>query len=428
MRSSGGAPRVRIERHELENGLRVCLAPDPSVPVVAVNLCYGVGSRDEKPGHTGLAHLFEHLMFQGSANVVKGEHFQLVQAAGGRANAATGYDRTIYHELLPSHELELALWLEADRLSTLLSQLDQERLDNQRDVVRNERRLRIDNQPYGDADERLHGLLYPAGHPYAHEIIGSMEDLALATLDDVSRFFAAYYAPNNAVLAIAGDFEPDHAFIQIESHFGPISANPRLPPPPAFPAPVWRSEPLRAEVVGAVPLARVYLAYPIPSFGTEGFDAADVVADILGRGRGSRLYSGLVRQDELAQDISAWVYPLVGDPARLTIEATARPGVPAEKLLDRLLEEVEALAVAGPSPSELERVQIMRQKVFETAIERRAERAEEMALNASVLDDPDRLNTELQRYGLVDGEAVRRIVEGNLRPDRAVVLTYRPAG
>ena len=218
-------PQIPIERHALDNGLRIILSRDPRAPMVAVNLWYDVGSKHEKPGKTGFAHLFEHMMFQGSENVEKGQHFSLVQAAGGTLNASTWLDRTNYFETLPGHELEMALWLEADRMASLLPAMTQEKLDNQRDVVKNERRWSVDNQPYGDWDERIQSLVYPEGHPYHHPTIGSMEDLSAASLDDVRDFFATWYAPNNAVLTIAGDFETDAALAMIERHFGPIPAN-----------------------------------------------------------------------------------------------------------------------------------------------------------------------------------------------------------
>jgi zinc protease len=187
-------PQIPIERHQLANGLRVILSHDVRAPIVAVNLWYDVGSRHEKPGRTGFAHLFEHMMLQGSANVAKGEHVNLVEAAGGTWNASTWLDRTNYFETLPSHELELALWLEADRLASLLSAMTQEKLDNQREVVKNERRWRVDNQPYGTSDETIQSLLFPESHPYHHPPIGSMEDLDAASLADVTEFFASYYA------------------------------------------------------------------------------------------------------------------------------------------------------------------------------------------------------------------------------------------
>ena len=231
-------------------------------------------------------------MFQGSANVAKGEHFSLVQAAGGTLNAITWLDRTNYFETLPGHELELALWLEADRMASLLPAMTQEKLDNQRDVVKNERRWSVDNQPYGDWDERMQALVYPEGHPYHHPTIGSMEDLSAASLDDVGEFFATYYAPNNAVLTIAGDFETDAALDHDRAPLRPDPGRtPTLPPPPDMASTPRIGSDIRETVPDQVPLPRIYLAHRIPPFGTDAFDALDVAADVLGSGRASRLYA-----------------------------------------------------------------------------------------------------------------------------------------
>jgi zinc protease len=303
---------IPIERRALDNGLRVVLSRDPRAPLVAVNLWYDVGSKHERPGKTGFAHLFEHMMFQGSEHVEKGQHFSLVQAAGGTLNATTWLDRTNYFETLPGHELELALWLESDRMASLLPAMTQEKLDNQRDVVKNERRYSVDNQPYGDWDERIQALVYPEGHPYHHPTIGSMEDLSAASLDDVREFFATYYAPNNAVLTIAGDFETDAAMRMVERHFGPIPRNANLPPAPDMTLPASIGSEVRVTVPDGVPLPRIYLAHRIPPFGTDAFDAFDVAADVLGSGRASRLYGSLVRTLRLAQDVSVFCFPIVG--------------------------------------------------------------------------------------------------------------------
>jgi zinc protease len=417
---------VIIERHRLANGLVVCLAPEAAVPVVALSLWYRVGSADERQERTGLAHLFEHLMFQGSANVGKGQHFQLIQAAGGRANAATGMDRTYYHERLPAHQLELAIWLEAERLGHLLVALDQAKLDNQRDVVRNERRFRVDNQPYGDAEERMHALLYPERHPYAHEILGSMEDLAAASLEDVRGFFGAYYAPNSAVLSIAGDFEADRAISLVRKHFDRLPATPTRPPTPSFTAPRDLGGPIHSEVVdSSIPLGRVYLAFRIPPLGTPAWDALDVVADLLARGRASRLFIALVRAGR-AHEVAAWAETLIGDPARFTIQATAHPHVPVDELADEVLAEVDRLARDGPDEAELERVRQLRHTEIASSMERVEERADRIGMYASLLGDPERVNSDLARYSRVDRAAVKRVVDGFLRRERAMRLIYRP--
>jgi predicted Zn-dependent peptidase len=417
---------IPIERHALDNGLRVLLSRDARAPMVAVNLWYDVGSKHEKPGKTGFAHLFEHMMFQGSANVEKGQHFSLVQAAGGTLNASTWLDRTNYYETIPGHELELALWLEADRMASLLPAMTQEKLDNQRDVVKNERRWSVDNQPYGDWDERMQALVYPAGHPYHHSTIGSMEDLSAASLDDVGEFFATYYAPNNAVLTIAGDFETDTALEMVRRHFGPIPANPDLPPPPEM-----GLDPLLGDVretkADQVPLPRIYLAHRVPPFGTDAFDALDVTADILGSGRASRLYANLVRGQRLAQDVSVFAFPIVGGASMFTLWVTARPGVATETLEAATLEEIRRLADDGPTDADLERVRNLHAAHAAGSLERIGERADRLSMYATLFDEPERINEEVSRYAAVDGGRISAALRESIRPDNRVTLTYLPA-
>jgi predicted Zn-dependent peptidase len=418
--------QIPIERHALDNGLRVLLSRDARAPMVAVNLWYDVGSKHEKPGKTGFAHLFEHMMFQGSANVEKGQHFSLVQAAGGTLNASTWLDRTNYYETIPGHELELALWLEADRMASLLPAMTQEKLDNQRDVVKNERRWSVDNQPYGDWDERMQALVYPPGHPYHHSTIGSMEDLSAASLDDVGEFFATYYAPNNAVLTIAGDFETDTALEMVRRHFGPIPANPDLPPPPEM-----ALDPLLGDVretkADQVPLPRIYLAHRVPPFGTDAFDALDVTADILGSGRASRLYANLVRGQRLAQDVSVFAFPIVGGASMFTLWVTARPGVATETLEAATLEEIRRLADDGPTDADLERVRNLHAAHAAGSLERIGERADRLSMYATLFDEPERINEEVSRYAAVDGGRISAALRESIRPDNRVTLTYLPA-
>ena len=420
-------PHIPIDRHQLPNGLRVILSRDDRAPIVAVNLWYDVGSRHEKPGKTGFAHLFEHMMFQGSANVAKGEHFDLVQAAGGSLNATTWFDRTNYFETVPSHELELALWLESDRLGGLLPAMTQEKLDNQRDVVKNERRLSVDNQPYGSWDEKLGELLFPKTHPYHHPVIGSMEDLDAASLDDVREFFTAHYAPNNAVLTIAGDFDPGSALEMVEKHFGPIPANPAIPEAPSTEvAPIIGAE-VRQVVPDRVPLPRIYAAYRMPIFGSEEFNSLEVAVDLLGSGRASRLYRSLVREQQVAQDVTTFAFPVIGGAAIFTIWVTARPGVGHEGLEAALWAEVDRLAGEGPSDDELERVRNLHASGVESSLERISERADRLSMYACLFDEPERINTEEIRYEAVDAGRVREAMNASLRPDNRVVLTYVPA-
>jgi zinc protease len=420
-------PEIGFERRALPNGLRIVLAPDARAPIVGVNIWYAVGSKNERPGRTGFAHLFEHMMFQGSANVEKGQHFALIQAAGGTLNATTWLDRTNYFETLPSHELELALWLEADRMGGLLPAMTQEKLDNQRDVVKNERRWSVDNQPYGDWDERIQALAYPEGHPYHHPTIGSMQDLSAASLDDVRAFFATWYAPNNAVLTIAGDFEPDRAMEMVERHFGPIPANPDLPQPPATDVEPTIGRERRDTVSSAVPLPRIYLAYRAPVFGTDAFDALDVTADVLGSGRASRLYATLVRGKRLAQDVTVFLFPLVGGAALLAAWTTARPGVSVERLEAELFGEIERLAETGPEEAELERVRTLHAASVTGLLERVGERADRLSMYTCLFDEPERVGREIARYDAVDAKRVRDAARRTLTTDNRVVLTYLPA-
>jgi zinc protease len=417
---------VPIERHSLDNGLRIVLSPDRRAPLVAINLWYDVGSKHEKPGKTGFAHLFEHMMFQGSANVEKGQHFALVNAAGGTLNATTWLDRTNYFETLPSHELELALWLEADRLGSLLPAMTQEKLDNQRDVVKNERRYGVDNQPYGTWDERLFGLVFPETHPYHHPTIGSMEDLSAATLDDVREFFATYYAPNNAVLTIAGDFETEAALAMVRRHFGPLKPNPDLPAPPAMSVDPLIGREIRETVPDRVELPRIYLGHRMPVFGTDAFDALDVAADTLGAGRASRLYSSLVREQRLAQDASVFVFPIVGGASIFTLWVTARPGVELERLESALLAEIDLLAAEGPTDADLERVGNLYASRMASSLERIGERADRLGMYTCLFDDPDRVNHEVARYRAVDAGRVVDALRASIHAENRVTLTFVP--
>ena len=291
---SGG---LAATEHRLANGLRVVLCEDHLTPVAAVCLGYDVGSRHEVAGRTGLAHLFEHLMFQGSAQVKGNEHFELVKGTGGSLNGTTTFERTTYFQTMPAQQTELALWLEADRMGSLLSALDQESLDNQRDVVKNERRQRYDNLPYGTAFERLVAMAYPGDHPYHHLPIGSMADLDAASLEDAQAFFRTYYAPNNAVLAVVGDIDPERTLGWIEKYFGTI------PPHDVKPAPRDGSVagPLDADArqvaTEGVPSCALMTAYRLPQDGTLEADTADLALTVLGGGESSRLHNRLVRQD-----------------------------------------------------------------------------------------------------------------------------------
>jgi predicted Zn-dependent peptidase len=278
---------IPIETYTLANGLRVILSEDHTAPLVAVNLWYHVGSANERAGRTGFAHLFEHMLFQGSENVAANEHFELVQRAGGTLNGSTWLDRTNYYETVPSNQLALALWLEADRMGRLLPAMTQQKLDTQRDVVKNERRWSVDNQPYGTWWERLPALCFPSEHPFHHSLIGSMEDLDAAALEDVAEFFATYYTPDNAVLTIAGDFEPTEARRLVEELYGAIPRGRGKPPLPSMELPATFGGELREVVPDDVVLPRILLAFRIPPLGSDAHYVAGVCAGCWGCARGA---------------------------------------------------------------------------------------------------------------------------------------------
>jgi len=419
-------PHIAIERHELANGLRVVLSPDHRAPILAVNLWYRVGSGHEKPGATGFAHLFEHLMFQGSANVAKGEHFRLMEASGGKANASTSWDRTNYFERMPSHQLELALWLEADRLASLLPAMTQDKLDNQREVVKNERRRNVDNAPYGTWMEHLQTLIFPEGHPYQHPLFGSMEDLDTASLAEVSDFFAAHYAPNNAVLSIAGDVDPLTALSLVERYLGPIPANRGVAPALSTAIQATFGTELRKTVVDRVPLPRIYAACRSPAFGTPAFDSLQVAMDLLASGRASRLYRALVRELRVAQDVSTFAFPDLGDGAVLVVSVTARPGVRHEVVERAMRSELDRLGAEGPRDEELERVRNLYAAGVESELQLVNERADRLSKYTSLFDEPGRINSEVERYVSVDSARVREALATSWRPDNRVLLTYLP--
>src|ERR1700691_1915449 len=320
-------PNLDLHDTRLSNGLRVILVPDHSAPVYSIDVAYNVGSRDEAPGHTGYAHLFEHMMFQGSQNVGKGEHFVLVLNNGGNMNGTTTEDRTTYFEELPKNQLDLGLFLESDRMRAL--NITQANLDNQRNAVQEERRQGIDNQPYGRAQLDVDNLSYD-NFAYKHSTIGSMSDLNAASVDDVKDFFRIYYAPNNAVLTLVGDFDPDAALALVKKYFGAIPAQPTPPKVDLIDEPHYGE---RREIIYD-PLARlpqIDIAYHIPPGNTPGNYAADQLPIILGQGESSRFYQDLVKDKQLASQIFVQADRRIGT-SQLIIEATPRPGVKIEDL------------------------------------------------------------------------------------------------
>jgi predicted Zn-dependent peptidase len=409
------------------NGLRLIISVDRLAPVAAVNLWYDVGSKHEVPGKTGFAHLFEHVMFQGSRNVAKAEHMALVQAAGGTLNGSTWLDRTNYYETVPSHQVELALWLEADRMGTLLDALSQENLDNQREVVKNEKRWSYDNRPYGSWYEKLQGHLYPAEHPYHHTTIGSMEDLDAASIEDVSAFFRTWYAPNNAVLTVVGDVDPDEVRRWAERYFGSIPANPDIPKLGDLSLPPILGAERRETVHDQVPLPRVYLGFRAPVYGDPRLDALDIASQVLAGGKGSRLHRRLVRDERVAQDVALVALGFVGGASIAAGWATVRPGVPIDQVEAALHEELERLGREPITEDELARARALIETEELAALSRVEERADRLSMYATLFDDPDLINRMLGRYLAVTPEQIRSVAEEVFRPDNRVVLTYLPA-
>jgi zinc protease len=418
---------IPCERHRLDNGLRIVLSQDRTIPVVAVNLWYGVGSRNERPGLTGFAHLFEHMMFQGSANVPKNRHFELIERAGGSLNASTWFDRTNYFETVPSHHLELALWLEADRMGWMLPAMTQGKLDNQRDVVKNETLERYDNQPYGDWDEHLQALLFPASHPYHHTVIGSMEDIDAATLDDVSQFFRTFYVPNNAVLTVCGDFEIASALEMIERQFGEIPTGdpiPGLPGEPEIPPVVGAT--VYERVASAVPLPRVYAAGRAPRFTDPAFHTAEVAMGALSTGRASRLYRALVREQKVAKDVAGYVFPVDTGVAMYVVWATGLPGTSPETLEAALLTEFGALGTVGQE--EVDRAVALEETRVLTDLEEVSERADLLSMFEHYFEDPGRLQREVDRLREVSPSQVQDFAAEYLGDENRVLVTYVPEG
>ncbi|HET9050107.1 MAG TPA: pitrilysin family protein [Candidatus Dormibacteraeota bacterium] len=408
----------------LANGLRLIVSEDATTPNVAVCLWYGVGSRHERPGKTGFAHLFEHVMFQGSTNVAKGEHFSLIQAAGGTLNGTTSFDRTNYFETMPSHQLALAMWLEADRMGGLLDALDQENLDNQRDVVKNERRQSYDNQPYGTAYERLFAMLFPPGHQYHHLPIGSMEDLDAASLEDVRGFFSAHYAPDNCVLAVVGDAAEREVVDLAERYFGAIPARrERSGAPDGTIGPLEAS--VRDEVHDEdVPAERYTAAYRIPVDGSPDVEALSVAASVLSRGQASRLERRLVRRDQLAQEVSVGVERLVGGASIAYVDVLARSGVALGDVETALEEEIALLAATPPSAAEIERAQALQERSWLDQLTGVQGRADQLCRFASLHGDPRLLLGVVDRALQVPADAVSDAVARLLRPSAKAVLTY----
>ncbi len=423
---SVSVPAVAFTDERMANGLRLIVAEDHLAPVVAVNVWYNVGSKHEQAGKTGFAHLFEHVMFQGSRNVAKAEHIALIQAAGGTMNGTTWLDRTNYFETLPSHQLDLGLWLEADRMATLLDALSQENLDNQREVVKNEKRWSYDNRPYGSWQEKLQAHLFPPEHPYHHSTIGSMEDLDAASLEDVREFFRTWYAPNNAVLSVVGDVDTATVRASAERYFGAIPANPGIPTLPDLSLPPTLGGERRETVHDRVPLPRVYVGFRAPVYGDPRLDALDVAGQIVAGGKGSRLHRRLVREERIAQDVALFTLGFIGGASVCAGWATVRPGVRVDRVENAVLEELERMAIEPVSADELARAFALIEADELGGLQRVEERADRLSMYATLFDDPGLINRMLTRYLEVTPEAIMEVAAATFRPDNRLILTYLP--
>jgi zinc protease len=414
-----------IVERSLPNGLRVVVSEDHTVPTVTVNLWVGVGSRHERAGRTGFAHLFEHLMFQGSRHIASGEHFSALMAEGGRLNATTWFDRTNYFETVPKGALELALWLEADRHGHLLDAVNQENLDNQRDVVKEEKRQRYDNVPYGTALIDVYATVFPQGHPYHHPTIGSMEDLDAASVDDVHEFFRRHYRPDNTVLTIVGDVEPEAAFAAGERYFGPRpAATTGSPAQPATEPLPPLTQPVRLERLGEVPNDRLHLAWRLPVDTTDEFLAASLGVDVLGGLGTSRLVQRLVRDEQSATAVHAHAMGFVGGVSLGLLIIDIAAGVDAAVVEAAVGEELDRLIADGVEDIEMESALAETERSWLSALASQEERADLICHYALLANDPRYVNGLLDRYTAVTAEQVRAAVATYLRPESRAVVSY----
>ena len=416
-------PNLELHETKLDNGLRVILVVDHSAPVYSIDVCYNVGSRNERPGRTGFAHLFEHMMFQGSENVGKGEHFIAVLNNGGGMNGTTNEDRTTYFEELPKNQLDLGLYLEADRMRAL--NITQGNLDNQRNAVQEERRQGIDNQPYGRANLDLDNLSFD-NFAYKHSTIGSMLDLNAADVKDVADFFRVYYAPNNAVVTLVGDFDLDEALAKVKKYFGAIPAQPEAPKTDLIDEPHYGE---RREVIRD-PLARlpqIDMAYHVAPGNTPENYAAQQLALILGQGQSSRFYQHLVKEKQLATQIGIFADTRIGT-SQLQISANPRPGVKVEDLERGIDEEIAAAVKDGVTADELAKAQTQLLRRF---IDQRRSTLRTAILigdYAVKFNDPNLINTVIDKQHAVTLADVNAVAKKYLDRDQRTVIVTLPAG
>jgi zinc protease len=417
---------VPFTQFTLPNGLNVILHRDTSVPVVAVNVWYHVGSANERVGRTGFAHLFEHVMFEGSMHVPEGDFDNWLEAAGANNNGSTNTDRTNYYIDLPANALELALFLESDRMGFLLDDKAPGKVDGQRDVVKNEKRQSVDNQPYGQAFVELSSLLYPPGHPYSWPVIGSMEDLTAASFEDVARFFRTYYVPNNASLVIAGDIDIAQTRKLVEKWFDDVPRG--KPVPPLAPPTVVLDGVKRKTITDRVQLPRLYLAWHTPGLLKPGDATMDIIANLLSSGKNSRLYKRLVYDLQIAQDVTAFQQSQALG-SNFLIMATARPGQSLDKLQAVIDEELDKLRKELPAEREMTRALNQTEASFYRNMERVGGfggKADQLNAYFKSAGTPDYFDKDLARYRAVTAAEVQAAVERYLPKDRRVELSVIP--
>jgi zinc protease len=419
---------VPYERFELPNGLTVILHEDHTTPVVSVDVWYHVGSGREKPGRTGFAHLFEHILFEGSENVPEGKFDEWLEAAGASNNGSTTEDRTNYWEDMPSNALELALFLESDRMGHLLPAMGPEKVDGQRDVVKNERRQSYENRPYGLAWLRLGENLFPEGHPYHWPVIGSMEDLSAASYEDVVDFFRSYYSPANASLVIAGDIQTDAARTMVEHWFSDVAAGP--PPPPIDPPAARLAREVRLVLEDRVQLPRLYMCWLSPASFAPGDAEMDLLGSVLSDGKNSRLFKRLVYDMQIAQDVSAF-QDSRGLASVFCVIATAREGHALPELESAVQEELDRLKRETPAEREVDRAVHQYEAGFLRQLERVGGfggKADSLNRYFTMVGNPDYFNEDLGRYQKVRADDLRAMARTWLRDDGRVVLSVVPEG
>jgi zinc protease len=413
-------PESRFEKYQLKNGLDVILMEDHRLPLVAVDIWYHVGPANERRGLTGFAHLFEHMMFEGSKYVGEKAHFLYLESAGASTiNGTTDFDRTNFYETLPSNQLELALWLESDRMGFLLEKLDGQKLENQQAVVRNERRQVVESAPYGLVQEELFHQLFPKDHPYYASIMGSHEDIEAARLADVRSFFQLYYAPNNASLAIVGNIDTHKTKALVEKYFGPIPAGKPVAPNAIKTPQILREK--RAIVEDQVELPRVYLAWITAPIFSQADAECDLIARILGGGKSSRLYQSLVYEQRIAQDVSAQQASLALG-SIFAIEATCKPGVEPQQLEDAIRKELESFQKEGPRPEELERSRNIMESGIIRALENIGGFADRLNLYNHFLGNPGYLPDDLERYYRITTDSLRKIAQDQLKREMGITV------